>query len=343
MTVIDADAHVIETDGTWEYVEGTERKFAPIAVTPTGAPSGPEYWLIDGMARPRGGNVSDLFPKESRELLDVQARLRHMDEMALDIQVLFPSMLQAYTDRPEVELAFCKSYNRWLADKCGQSNGRLRWVAILPLMSMDQALPELRFARDHGACGVFIRAMEAGDRQVSEPYFFPMYEEAEKLDVPVCVHAAFGSMSFGNLYPQIGKSTAAFPKFQLPVVCAFHELVLNEVPQQFRTLRFGFVETGSQWIPYVMWHLLRRPGFTHLTGPELMERDRLYVACEVDEDLPYILRHSGEDHLVIGTDYGHADPHMDYDAVQTLRARTDVEPRVVEKILDANARALYGL
>ena len=343
MTVIDADAHVVETDRTWEYVEGPERTLAPIAVHPTGAMSDTEYWLIDGQARPRGSNVSDLFPKESRELLDVQSRLRHMDEMGLDIQVLFPSMLQAYTDRPEVELAFCRSYNRWLADVCGQSDGRLRWAAILPLMSMDQALSELRFARDHGACAIFIRSIEAGDRQVSEPYFFPMYEEAMKLDVPVCVHASFGSSTFGNLFPVVGKSTAAFPKFQLPVVCAFHELVLNEVPQKFPTLRFGFVETGAQWIPYVMHHLLKRPGFTHLTGPELMRRDRLYVACEADEDLPYILRHSGEDHLVIGTDYGHADPHMDYDAVQSLRARPDVEPRVVEKILDANARSLYAI
>ena len=34
---------------------------------------------------------------------------------------------------------------------------------------------------------------------------------------------------------------------------------------------------------------------------------------------------------------------MEINAVGALRARTDVEPRVVDKILDANARALYGL
>jgi hypothetical protein len=38
-----------------------------------------------------------------------------------------------------------------------------------------------------------------------------------------------------------------------------------------------------------------------------------------------------------------ADPHQKIDAVAVLRSREDVEPRIVEKILDDNARALYGL
>lgn len=341
MPVIDADAHVIETDRTWEYLEEAERTLAPISVTGAGGPPASRYWLIDGKVRPRDGNVSELFPRESRELLDVPARLRHMDEMGLDVQVLYPSILQAYTDRPEVELAFCKSYNRWLADVWGQSPNRLRWAAILPLMSMDQALPELRFARDHGACAVFIRSVE-GNRQLFDPSFFALYEEAMKLDVPMCVHASVGNLMLNNLY-SVGRNLGAFPKFQLSVVAAFHELAFNEVPRQFPTLRFGFVETGAMWVPYILHHLLRRPEMKIKTGPEFMRENRLYVACEADEDIPYILNATGEDNLVIGTDYGHADPHMDINAVQRLRSRPDIEPWVINKILDDNARALYGL
>jgi predicted TIM-barrel fold metal-dependent hydrolase len=342
MVVIDADAHIVETDRTWQFVDEEDRKHAPVLVEQGRDAKAKRYWLIDGKVRARDSNVSDLFPKESRELIDVGARLRHLDVMGIDVQVLYPSILQAYTDRPEVELAFCRSYNRWLADACNQSNGRLRWAAILPLMSMDKALPELRFARDHGACAVFIRAIEAGNRQLYDPHFFPAYEEAQHLDVPVCVHASFGSTTFGSLY-ETGKNAGAFPKFQLAVVAAFHEMVFNDVPKQFPRLRFGFVETGAQWVPYVMKHLLRRPGFTGRTGPELMEENRLYVACELQEDLPYILEYSGDDHLVIGSDYSHADPHMEINAVRGLRARTDVPTQVVAKILDDNPRALYGL
>ena len=51
----------------------------------------------------------------------------------------------------------------------------------------------------------------------------------------------------------------------------------------------------------------------------------------------------GEDCLVIGTDYGHTDTSSDIDAIKIFRDRTDLTPKVKEKILSDNARELYGL
>src|SRR5438477_6741721 len=181
MPVIDADAHVIETDRTWQYVAEPLREYAPVAATKEGVPTPTgDYWLIDGSIRSRLGNIGPLFPKESREMLDVSSRLRHMDELETDIQVLFPSILTPYTERPEVEEAFCQTYNRWLADVWKQGKNRLRWAAILPLMDMNKSISELRYAKDNGACAIFARSIE-GDRQLIDPYFFPLYEEAANL------------------------------------------------------------------------------------------------------------------------------------------------------------------
>ena len=66
----------------------------------------------------------------------------------------------------------CGSYNRWLADVWKQSKGRLRWMATLPLLSMPDALDQLKFAQENGGCGVSLRPLE-GSRQISDPYFFP--------------------------------------------------------------------------------------------------------------------------------------------------------------------------
>lgn len=343
MAVIDADAHVIETDRTWEYTDEAERPFRPVAVAPVGSgePAG-QFWLIDGKVRSRQGNVGKIFPRESRELLNVSARLRHMDELGLDIQVLYPSILTAYTDRPEVELALCKSYNRWMADVWSQAANRLRWAAILPLMSMEEALAELRFGRDHGACAVFVRSFE-GDRQLIDPYFFSLYEEASQLDIPICVHASVGNATLERLLSQ-GRDQGNFLKFKLTVVGAFHQLVLNGIPDQFPRLRLGFIETSSQWVPYAVHDLLRRFAWKGWTiGSDLMRQNRLYVACQTDDDLPYVLQYAGEDNLVIGTDYGHADTSTEMEALQHLQERTDLEPGVIRKILDDNPRALYGL
>lgn len=59
----------------------------------------------------------------------------------------------------------------------------------------------------------------------------------------------------------------------------------------------------------------------------MMREKRLYVACQTDDDLPYILKYSGEDNIVIGTDYGHVDSSSELDAIQTLRYQGMLRPR----------------
>src|SRR5262249_30069167 len=158
---------------TWDYLAPSERKFRPTIFTAEG--EGPR-WVIDGKIRglpPFTLSVEELqersrtlgrdmaTPRESRELADVSARLRHMDELDIDVQVLYPSIfLDQCADRPEVDVAICGSYNRWLADVWKQGGGRLRWMCVPPLLSMPDALDQVRFAKEHGACGVFLRPLE---------------------------------------------------------------------------------------------------------------------------------------------------------------------------------------
>jgi predicted TIM-barrel fold metal-dependent hydrolase len=294
--------------------------------------------------RSRLGNIGPLFPKESREMLDVSARLRHMDELETDIQVLFPSILTPYTERPEVEEAFCQSYNRWLADVYHQAPGRLPWACILPLMDIKKSIDELRFAKDNGACAIFARSIE-GNRQLIDEYFFPLYEEAGNLNVPVCIHASVGSKSLDGILSQ-GRDMGNFLRFKLTVVGACHQILTNNIPDQFPKLRFGFIETSSQWVPFVVNDLLRRfqrQGWDISTGGELLNKNRIYVTCQNDDDLPWILKYAGEDNLIIGSDYGHADNATEMEALKHFQNRTDIPKHVIKKIVDDNPRALYGL
>ncbi|MGB7947402.1 MAG: hypothetical protein WCH75_06955, partial [Candidatus Binatia bacterium] len=160
MRIIDADTHIDETEGTWEYMGEGELPFKPATTYPSNPdPSLPpaRYWMIDGKRQIRfiRSDQDSGTTVEARELLDVGARLRHMDELGTDIQVIYPTLfLMESTEKPEINAAMRRSYNRWLGDRCGKSGGRLRWVCMPPLQSMDQALAEIRFAKEHGACGV---------------------------------------------------------------------------------------------------------------------------------------------------------------------------------------------
>ena len=342
MATIDSDAHVLESERTWEYMLESERALKPrVVTTPEDESSGGESWLIDGTYIGKARNVGQDTSKQSREMGDIRARVKHMDELDVDIQVLYPTVfLRPFTRRPEVELALTRSYNRWLIDIWKVAPDRLRWVAVLPLLSMNKALAEARFAKENGACGIFIRGLE-GDRRLNDPHFFPLYEEAGRLDMPVCVHSATGSFAVHDFFG----NECGFSKFKLAVVGSFHALIFDEVPDKFPNTRFGFIEVSSQWVPYAIHDFARRfqRRGKSVDKSDVLRKNRIYVACQTDDDLPYVLKYAGEDQIVIGTDYGHADTSSEIEALRKLKQDGSVSPSVVKKILDDNARALYSL
>jgi predicted TIM-barrel fold metal-dependent hydrolase len=291
-----------------------------------------------------GKHRSNVMPNTTealREMDDIQGRLRHMDELGVDVQVLYPSLfLRPVTERPEVELALCKTYNRWMADIWRQGQGRLRWACLLPWYTVERAVDELRFARENGACAIFARYAEA-DQLLVSPNFYPVYDEADRLNLALCVHASSGTMATHELFIH---GAGGLPMFKLGPVGAFHSIAISKLPDLFPNMRFGFIEVQAQWVPYLCHDLYRRSKFKAGWWKDgLLRERRLYVACQTDDDLPYVLQYAGEDNLVIGSDYGHNDTSSELEAMRNIKERGDVEPRVVEKILYDNAKALYGL
>ena len=263
-----------------------------------------------------------------------------MDALDIDLQVLYPTVfLRPAVRTRDAELAMIRAYNRWLASIWKQAPDRLRWVAMPPLLSLDKLTDELARAKDNGACGVFMRGLE-WDRSVADPYFFPVYEAASALDLAVCFHSGNNSILHHDFFLE----DTTFTKFKLAVVGAFHSLLEKNIPATFPDIRWGFVEISAQWVPYVCHDLRYR--FLKLGRPmpdRLLDANNMWVACEVTDDIPYILQYAGDDKLMVGTDYGHHDPSSEINAFTIIRGRDDIAPEVIAKMTDANARALYGL
>lgn len=349
MGAIDADAHVLESPATWGYLSESERAFLPMIVTQTfgnevrgndGKATQQNYWVIGNRIMGKDRNVGHEMTREIREMEDIPGRLRHMDELGVDIQVLYPTLfLRPLTQDFRVEYALTRSYNRWLADVWKQGGGRLRWAVVPPLRSPDKLREEIVFGKEHGACGIFMRGLEC-EKALGDPFFYPLYGLAEELDLPICIHSASGSVIVHDFFD----TDTTFTKFKLAVVGAFHSLIEKGVPSRFPKVRWGFVEVSAQWVPYVLNDLedrFRRNGKKWFDEP--LRQNRMYVACEVTDDLPYVLKHSGPDNIVIGTDYGHHDPSSEINAIRLLRQDSRIDGAVAELILDRNARALYGI
>lgn len=370
--IVDADTHIIESAGMWELIDKEMYHRRPVLVkvpSDTLYKSFNAFWLIDGNIVPKpagkGGfllhtpSASDAEQARrdivlgSRELTDPKARLKDMDKLGVEIQVVYPTLfLMPVTDDPQLQVALCRAYNRWMANACSATSGRIRWIVVPPLRSIEESIQEIRFAKEHGAVGVFFRGIEL-DRSLADPYFFPVYEEASRLGMPICIHTGAGSRTIANVFDiQI---SSAFPHIRILPLIAFRDLVGNRIPDLFPELRFGFIEASASWIPYVL-HVLRRFAKSTIKfgntsvrldgkgwGPALFRECRMYVACEVDEDIPMLLNYIDEDHLLTGSDYGHQDPSEETELVNTLSSREDVPRRVIDKLLCENPRRFYAL
>jgi predicted TIM-barrel fold metal-dependent hydrolase len=358
MITVDADAHVVETERTWDYMEASDQKYRPACIYPKG-PGGLGYWLIDGKIRgaarqpitsqryaeftaASGYNV--MVPRQAREMEDVPARLRHMDELSVDVQVLHATIfLQQVANRPEVEIPICLGWNRWMADVWKQGQGRLRWSTVLPLLSIPHALEQLRFASANGAVAVFIRSLE-GSRVPHDPYFFPVYEEASNLNMAIVIHASNANPHVRETVNQYNVGMPSMWSYSAQTVGAFHAWALNGMPERFAGLRFGAVEVSASWLPWIVKDWRRRlPGIGRTAPADPLREFRMFVACQTDDDVPYLVQQLGEDCLMIGTDYGHADTSSEIEAIRTLQARGRLSPRTMQKIVDDNPRAFYGL
>jgi predicted TIM-barrel fold metal-dependent hydrolase len=339
MLTIDADSHVIENESTWDFMLESERPFKPKIVGSNNPSDTFDFWLVDGRVIPRN-NVGRDLPVAAREMSDLSVRIKHMNELGIDCQVIYPTFfITPVSRRPDIDLAVSRSYNRWMAAIVNKEPDRFRWVLVPPLQSLEHLSEELKFGKENGACGVYMRGLEV-ERMLSDPYFYPLYEQANALDLPICVHSANGAFTTYDFFAD----DPGFSKFKLAVIGAFHSFVFHGIPQRFPKLRIGIIEVSAQWIPYAVHDLARRFARRGRPFPKnVLKENRIYVTCQTDDDLDHVLGYAGDDNLVIGTDYGHADNAVEIEALRKLRTDGKINGRVIDKILQANPSAFYGL
>jgi hypothetical protein len=365
--VIDADSHVMEVPETWNYLDEEFRARRPVLAQAQGLPTMPHmdfFWLIDGGIHPRlwgrGTTVSGTplemtFAREkpfsvgSQGLTDIEARLRDMDALGIQIQVLFSSILfHRLTEDPRFEAALMRSYNTWLAGRCAERPDRLKWAAVIPVRDMAACVAEVRRARELGAVGLMIGGT-AGDKLLHHRDLDPFFAAACDVDLPVCVHCGWSCPGLTQTCED--PYAALLLSFTLPVLMAFFSVTAGGVLDRFPGLRVAFLEAGSEWIPYmagrmdhyhpviqtVRWgpHSKKRPS-------EYLAEERLYVTCEAEEPLlPRVLELIGEDHVMIEGDMPHAEARDT--GIQGLCERPDIAETAKRKILRDNALAFYKL
>jgi aminocarboxymuconate-semialdehyde decarboxylase len=294
--------------------------------------SGQEVMLMDG-AQP--GPMA-------RKFYDPESRIQDMKSMGVDMQVLAPLPALYYAADADLALGLCREENDRIAEVVESYPERFVGMATVPLQDADRSVKELeRAVRELGLRGVQINSNVRG-RNLGEPEFWPLYEAAQDLNVPVSIHPLFvaGAERLQRYYLTnlIGNP--------IDTTIAIASIIFGGVLEKFPDLKFIFAHAGG-CIPYIRgriehgYHVvpecrnaIPRPPGEYI---ELMYFDTI---THDQQALAYMIETHGSDHVVLGSDYpffmGDLDPMKWIQAMSLSEAER-------EGIVWHNAAALFKL
>ena len=174
---------------------------------------------------------------------------------------------------------------------------------------------------------------------------FPLFAKAQDLDLTISVHVG------GDLRNSRRQPGNALHANMMTTPGAFFALLWGRVMDKFPNLRWSFLEAGASWVPYVLRETFRADATGafrsfrdwRLAAMEVIEGRKFTIACQVDDDIPYLTELLGPDVLIHGTDYGHLDLGADPDGMHVISNELGLDGDVARKIVDTNGRKAFGL
>jgi uncharacterized protein len=371
--VIDSDGHVVEftfsKDEQGNYVEGPtiwnqylEKKYRDRGPRIIVDNWGHHQFLIEGRVMaanpPDWCKAFDVYDHVLRPGgYDPHERLKDMDQEGIDKAVLYPSiflMLDLVQTEVPFSVALCRAYNNWLGDYCKADPRRLKGIAVVPLVSIEEACKELRRAvKELGFVGMKIPPI-VFHKMLDHSDFYPLYAELQDLDVAMGVHhhAMMGSeipaAQYDTRFPLI--QAACFPHDNM-LACG--ALIYGGVLDRFPQLRVAFLESGCSWVSFWMRRLEQHSEFAKIgydfpmkkTVIEHMTGEQCYYHVESEEVvMPIVLKDVGEERFMYASDYPHyGDAITAFGAVAKWEQSEGIREATKRKILGENAARLYRL
>ncbi|GAA5069004.1 aminocarboxymuconate-semialdehyde decarboxylase [Thermocatellispora tengchongensis] len=120
---------------------------------------------------------------------DAERRVEAMDASGVTAEVLTPMPPLLRYDLPPADgLSLARHVNDFTATLCATAPDRLIGFGLVPMQDPDAATAELKAMREMGLIGVEIASNILG-ASIGEERFLPFFAEAERLNMPIFVHA----------------------------------------------------------------------------------------------------------------------------------------------------------
>jgi predicted TIM-barrel fold metal-dependent hydrolase len=384
--VIDADSHVWEPPTIWtDLLSERERVLAEDAFWHERRPDGTELTVVNGKAvRPMNRNrlnryacfhpgatvesIAELDPNAHHEdtpgASDGVARLRDLDALGIDQQVVFPTLFAEQlpvVESPRAAVALARAYNDWAAGFASAAPERLHPVGVLPLQSIPGALDEIERVVARGFRAVLLRPSFHDGRFLNHSDYRPVWAAIADAGLVAAVHPSNGSTN-----PE-RTSAGPFVERVASALGVGHDVAASIAPIQddmtavialcyyghredHPNLKLSLSHAGAAWFPLVLekaetYLWLFPPGMIPVTlePEELWLEQETLVTFDAWEDSVAVLWDPV--YARVGA-WGSRYPHHDAttpDEARDLLARHGVPPDAQAAMLAGNAARTYGL
>ena len=272
--IIDADGHLVELGPVLEdellayleeaggrglrdrYLAGMVKPFdTSTALSDRNDPRVREKWLA--MPSWWGWQTRNTLDRATAHL--PRLLYERLDEMGIELTLLYPSTVLALLDLDDVELgaALARGANRWLARIFRPYRDRIAVGGIVPMSNPQTAIAELEYAvTELGMKTVvmtgYARRPIAGNQfrldtfgLDSEYDYDPLWAKCIELGVAPLSHSS-------HLHTRPSRSVSNYVYNHIGALAASHEslaksLFFGGVTRRFPGLRFGFLEGGVAW------------------------------------------------------------------------------------------------
>ena len=236
--------------------------------------SGPQAdcWIYEDLIVPHKRHVAAVgFERDEMGLVPItydemrpgcyepKARVADMLDNWVDVSLSFPTFPrfcgQTFTEAKDRELglACIKAYNDWMVEEwCGDSDGHLAPLCIIPLWDVQLAAVEVRRNAERGVRAVCFSEIppHLGLPSIHSGYWDPFFAECQATSTVVCMHIGSSSRMPATSAdaPAAVQATLSFGN----AMSSLSDFLFSGVLVRFPTLKLAYSEGQIGWIPYIL-------------------------------------------------------------------------------------------
>lgn len=307
------------------------------------------YWDAE-MAATYNDSATGGSQKMQTLLRDIDGeRIQQMDQGGIDIQVLSHGAPASQRLDPKTAVAMTAGVNDRLRDICAARPDRFAGFASLPTTVPEACADELeRAVRDLGMKGAMVHGLTGDGVFFDDRRFWPVFERAQALDVPLYMHPAVPHPAVVEAYYKdyVGDYPALLNAawgFTVETATQGIRIVLSGVLDEYPDVKIVLGHLG-EGLPFLLWridHALSRPGNKPLNFREKFSRN-FWITTSGNFSDPALLcsiQELGTDRILFSIDWPFVENAPGVEWLESVHLNQEDK----NKILHGNAKKLLKM